>query len=295
MNTQVLSGKQLATLIQQRAGEEVRALENSGRHPVLAVVVATDDESTLWYVRSIERAAERLGIGCRIVDLGPEATEQVLASVLGDLSTDSSVNGIILQTPLPVGVKADSLVGLIAPEKDIDGANPLSLGRLAVGQPAFAPATAQAVVELLDHFEVPVAGRNVAVVGRSAVVGKPLALLLLERDATVTICHSRSGPLERYTLSADVVVVAAGRTGLLKGSHISPETVVVDVGTNVLPDGSLVGDVDEASVTGIAAGLTPVPGGVGSVTTALLLLHTVEAARQQEPAQLATATSSARI
>lgn len=295
MNTQVLSGKQLATLIQQRAGEEVRALENSGRHPVLAVVVATDDESTLWYVRSIERAAERLGIGCRIVDLGPEATEQVLASVLGDLSTEPSVNGIILQTPLPVGVKADSLVGLIAPEKDIDGANPLSLGRLAVGQPAFAPATAQAVVELLDHFDVPVAGRNVSVVGRSAVVGKPLALLLLERDATVTICHSRSGPLERYTLSADVVVVAAGRTGLLKGSHISPETVVVDVGTNVLPDGSLVGDVDEASVTGIAAGLTPVPGGVGSVTTALLLLHTVEAARQQEPAQLATATSSARI
>jgi methylenetetrahydrofolate dehydrogenase (NADP+)/methenyltetrahydrofolate cyclohydrolase len=291
----VLSGKQLATLIQQRAGEEVRALENSGRHPVLAVVVATDDESTLWYVRSIERAAERLGIGCRIVDLGPEATEQVLASVLGDLSTEPSVNGIILQTPLPVGVKADSLVGLIAPEKDIDGANPLSLGRLAVGQPAFAPATAQAVVELLDHFDVPVAGRNVAVVGRSAVVGKPLALLLLERDATVTICHSRSGPLERYTRPADVVVVAAGRTGLLKGSHISPETVVVDVGTNVLPDGSLVGDVDEASVTGIAAGLTPVPGGVGSVTTALLLLHTVEAARQQEPAQLATATSSARI
>jgi len=296
VNTQVLSGKQLATLIQQRATEEVRVLENSGRRPVLAVVVATDDESTLWYVRSIERAAERLGIGCRIVDLGPEATEQVLASVLRDLSAEPSVNGIILQTPLPVGVKADSLVGLIAPEKDIDGANPLSLGRLAVGQPAFAPATAQAVVELLDHFEVPVAGRNVAVVGRSAVVGKPLALLLLERDATVTVCHSKSGPLERYTQPADVVVVAAGRTGLLKGSHLSPETVVIDVGTNVLPDGSLVGDVDEASVTGIAAGLTPVPGGVGSVTTALLLLHTVEAARQQEPAELAAAaTSAARI
>lgn len=295
MNTQVLSGKQLATLIQQRATEEVRVLENSGRRPVLAVVVATDDESTLWYVRSIERAAERLGIGCRIVDLGPEATEQVLASVLRDLSAEPSVNGIILQTPLPVGVKADSLVGLIAPEKDIDGANPLSLGRLAVGQPAFAPATAQAVVELLNHFEVPVAGRNVAVVGRSAVVGKPLALLLLERDATVTVCHSKSGPLERYTQPADVVVVAAGRTGLLKGSHLSPETVVIDVGTNVLPDGSLVGDVDEASVTGIAAGLTPVPGGVGSVTTALLLLHTVEAARQQEPAGLAAATSAARI
>ncbi len=195
--------------------------------------------------------------------------------------------------PLPAAVRADRLVGLIAPEKDIDGANPLSLGRLAVGgQPAFAPATAQAVVELLDHFQIPVAGRNVAVVGRSAVVGKPLSLLLLERDATVTICHSKSGPLERYTQPADVVVVAAGRTGLLKGSHLSPETVVIDVGTNVLPDGSLVGDVDEASVTGVAAGLSPVPGGVGSVTTALLLLHTVEAARQQSRTTLLTASTS---
>ncbi|MFJ5956034.1 bifunctional 5,10-methylenetetrahydrofolate dehydrogenase/5,10-methenyltetrahydrofolate cyclohydrolase [Paenarthrobacter sp. NPDC092416] len=291
-NTKLLSGKGLAGLIQQRAREETRALENSGRHPVLAVVVATDDESTHWYVRSIERAAERLGMGCRIVDLGPDATEQVLASVLTDLSTEPSVNGIILQTPLPVGVKADDLVGLIAPEKDIDGANPLSLGRLAVGQPAFAPATARAVVELLDHFQIPVAGQNVAVVGRSAVVGKPLSLLLLEKDATVTICHSKSGPLERYTQRADVVVVAAGRTGLLKGSHISPQTVVIDVGTNVLPDGSLVGDVDEASVTGVAAGLSPVPGGVGSVTTALLLLHTVEAARQQSPTTLLTASIS---
>ncbi|UXM92158.1 bifunctional 5,10-methylenetetrahydrofolate dehydrogenase/5,10-methenyltetrahydrofolate cyclohydrolase [Paenarthrobacter sp. JL.01a] len=295
MSAEVLSGKPLAGLIKQRAQEQARALESSGRHPVLAVVVATDDESTLWYVRSIERAAERAGIGCRIVDLGHDATEQVLASVLSDLSVESSVHGIILQTPLPAGVKTDSVVGLIAPEKDIDGANPLSLGRLAVGQPAFAPATARAVVELLDHFEVPVAGRNVTVVGRSAVVGKPLSLLLLERDATVTICHSKSGPLERYTQPADVVVVAVGRAGLLKGGHLSPETVVVDVGTNVLPDGSLVGDVDEASVTGVAAALTPVPGGVGSVTTALLLLHTVEAASRQEPAQLAAAASAARI
>ncbi|BCW04284.1 MULTISPECIES: bifunctional 5,10-methylenetetrahydrofolate dehydrogenase/5,10-methenyltetrahydrofolate cyclohydrolase [Micrococcaceae] len=281
MSTEVLSGKGLAALIQQRAQDEARLLEYEGQRPSLAVVVATDDESTHWYVRSIERAAERAGIGCRILDLGHDATEQVLASVLKDLSAEPTVNGIILQTPLPAGVRTDGLVGLIAPEKDIDGANPLSLGRLAVGQPAFAPATAQAVVELLEHFQVPLAGRNVAVVGRSAVVGKPLSLLLLEKDATVTICHSKSGALERYTRPADVVVVAAGRTGLLTGSHVSPASVVIDVGTNVLPDGSLVGDVDEASVTGVAAALTPVPGGVGSVTTALLLLHTAEAARAQ--------------
>ncbi|WGM21112.1 bifunctional 5,10-methylenetetrahydrofolate dehydrogenase/5,10-methenyltetrahydrofolate cyclohydrolase [Paenarthrobacter sp. OM7] len=292
MTTAVLSGKGLASLIRQQAQDEARSLGSDGMRPTLAVVVATEDESTLWYVRSIERSAERAGIGCRIVDLGHDASEQALANVLADLSAEPTVHGIILQTPLPAAVRADRLVGLISPEKDIDGANPLSLGRLAVGQPAFAPATARAVVELLDHFEIPVAGRNVTVVGRSAVVGKPLSLLLLERDATVTICHSKSGPLERHTRPADVVVVAAGRTGLLKGSDVSPETVVIDVGTNVLPDGSLVGDVDEASVTGVAAGLSPVPGGVGSVTTALLLLHTAEAARQQSPTALLAASSS---
>ena len=284
MSTTILSGRDLAKIIQQKAHDEARSLETDGLRPTLAVVVATDDGSTLWYVRSIERAAESAGINCRIVDLGHDATGQVLASVLKDLSAEPSVNGIILQTPLPPGVDADALVGHIAPEKDIDGANPLSLGRLAVGQPSFAPATARAVTEILDHFDIPVAGRNVVVIGRSAVVGKPLSLLLLERDATVTVCHSRSGALEKYTKTADVVVVAAGRTGLLNGGHISSGAVVIDVGTNVLSDGSLVGDVDEASVRGVAGALTPVPGGVGSVTTSLLLLHTTEAAREQSRA-----------
>jgi methylenetetrahydrofolate dehydrogenase (NADP+)/methenyltetrahydrofolate cyclohydrolase len=284
LSTTILSGRDLAKIIQQKAHDEARSLEADGLRPTLAVVVATDDGSTHWYVRSIERAAETAGINCRIVDLGHDATGHVLASVLKDLSAEPSVNGIILQTPLPPGVDADALVGHIAPEKDIDGANPLSLGRLAVGQPSFAPATARAVTEILDHFDIPVAGRNVVVIGRSAVVGKPLSLLLLERDATVTVCHSRSGALEKYTKAADVVVVAAGRTGLLNGGHISAGAVVIDVGTNVLSDGSLVGDVDDASVRGIAGALTPVPGGVGSVTTSLLLLHTTEAAREQSRA-----------
>lgn len=281
MSAALLSGKALAALIRQEAADQARKLEADGLRPTLAVVVATDDSSTHWYVRSIEKAAESAGINCRIVDLGRDATGPVVASVLKDLSATRSVHGIILQTPLPPGVRTDELVGHIAPEKDIDGANPLSLGRLAVGQSSFAPATARAVVELLDHFDIPVAGRNVVVVGRSAVVGKPLSLLLLQRDAAVTVCHSRSGPLEKYTRSADVVIVAAGRAGLLTGSHISTDAVVIDVGTNVLADGSLVGDVDHASVRGTAAALTPVPGGVGSVTTSLLLLHTVEAAREQ--------------
>lgn len=281
MTASLLSGKPLAKLIQQQAQTQAKALAEEGSCPTLAVVVATEDSSTHWYVRSIERAAEAAGINCRIIDVGHDATEQVLVTVLKDLSAEPSVNGIILQTPLPPGVRTQELVKYIAPEKDIDGANPLSLGLLAVGERAFAPATARAVVEILDHFEIPVEGRNVVVVGRSTVVGKPLSLLLLQKDATTTVCHSRSGPLGKYTRAADVVVVAAGRTGLLTGTDVSEHSVVIDVGTNVLSDGSLVGDVDEASVSTVAAALTPVPGGVGSVTTALLLLHTGEAAREQ--------------
>ncbi|APX02435.1 MULTISPECIES: bifunctional 5,10-methylenetetrahydrofolate dehydrogenase/5,10-methenyltetrahydrofolate cyclohydrolase [Arthrobacter] len=281
MTASLLSGKPLAKLIQQQAQTEAKALAEEGSCPTLAVVVATEDSSTHWYVRSIERAAEAAGINCRIIDVGHDATEQVLITVLKDLSAEPSVNGIILQTPLPPGVRTQELVKYISPEKDIDGANPQSLGLLAVGERAFAPATARAVVEILDHFEIPVAGRNVVVVGRSTVVGKPLSLLLLQKDATTTVCHSKSGPLGKYTKAADVVVVAAGRTGLLTGTDVSEHSVVIDVGTNVLSDGSLVGDVDEASVRTVAAALTPVPGGVGSVTTALLLLHTAEAARDQ--------------
>jgi methylenetetrahydrofolate dehydrogenase (NADP+)/methenyltetrahydrofolate cyclohydrolase len=280
----LLSGKPLAKLIQQQAQTEAKALAEDGLRPTLAVVVATEDSSTHWYVRSIERASEYAGIDCRIIDLGHDATEQVLISVLKDLSAEPSVNGIILQTPLPPGVRSQELVRHIAPEKDIDGANPLSLGLLAVGQRAFAPATARAVIEILDHFDIPLQGRSVVVVGRSAVVGKPLSLLLLQKDATTTVCHSRSGALAKYTKTADVVVVAAGRTGLLTGTDVSDHSVVIDVGTNVLSDGSLVGDVDEASVQAVAAALTPVPGGVGSVTTSLLLLHTAEAAREQSRA-----------
>jgi methylenetetrahydrofolate dehydrogenase (NADP+)/methenyltetrahydrofolate cyclohydrolase len=284
MTASLLSGKPLAKLIQQNAQTEAKALVEEGFRPTLAVVVATEDSSTHWYVRSIERASEYAGIDCRIIDLGHDATEQVLIAVLKDLSAEPSVNGIILQTPLPPGVRSQELVRHIAPEKDIDGANPLSLGLLAVGQRAFAPATARAVIEILDHFDIPLAGRSVVVVGRSAVVGKPLSLLLLQKDATTTVCHSRSGALAKYTRTADVVVVAAGRTGLLTGTDVSDHSVVIDVGTNVLSDGSLVGDVDEASVQAVAAALTPVPGGVGSVTTSLLLLHTAEAAREQSRA-----------
>lgn len=254
-----LGGGRLAAAIKARVAAVTADWNQTGLQTSLAVVVATDDESTLWYVRSIASSAAKVGVGCEVVDLGTAATEQEIAGRLDELSLDPDVHGIILQTPVPAGVSAARLVGHIAPEKDVDGANPVSLGRLAVGEPAFPPATAQAVVELLDYHRIPVAGRHVAVVGRSAVVGKPLLHLLLQRDATVTICHSRSQPLADYTKLADIVAVAIGRPEMITADHVSPGAVVIDVGTNVVSDSRLVGDVAAESVGTIASALSLSP------------------------------------
>ncbi|GLX08702.1 bifunctional 5,10-methylenetetrahydrofolate dehydrogenase/5,10-methenyltetrahydrofolate cyclohydrolase [Microbispora sp. NBRC 16548] len=280
MSARVLSGKELAASIRTEAAERAAALTAAGTPPKLAVVVATADESSAWYVRSIARAAEKAGITCDIVDLGADAAPGLIRDRLAALSDDDTVHGIILQTPLPQGAKLEDLAGAIAFEKDVDGANPLSLGRLAAGLPAFAPATAEAVVAILDHHEVDLVGSHVAVVGRSTVVGKPAAHLLLDRNATVTVCHSRTRELAAVTSAADVVVAAVGRAGLITAEHVRAGAVVVDVGTNPTEDGGLVGDVDAVAVADKAGALTPVPGGVGPVTTALLLRHTVNAAVQ---------------
>jgi methylenetetrahydrofolate dehydrogenase (NADP+)/methenyltetrahydrofolate cyclohydrolase len=271
-----LSGRELAADLRVRTTESAAALTAAGTPPRLAIVVATADESSAWYVRSIAKAAAAVGIVCDIVS--PAATVEEIGAALRRLGEDDAVHGIILQTPLPTGVDAADLAGAIPPAKDVDGANPASLGRLAAGLPAFPPATAEAVLALLDHHGVALAGRHAVVVGRSTVVGKPAAHLLLDRNATVTICHSRTSDLTAITRQADVLVAAVGRPGLITPEHVAPGTVVIDVGTNPTADGGLVGDVDPAVAE--KAALTPVPGGVGPVTTALLLEHTVRAAEQ---------------
>jgi methylenetetrahydrofolate dehydrogenase (NADP+)/methenyltetrahydrofolate cyclohydrolase len=278
MSAAVLSGKELAAEIRARVAEQAAALAAAGTPASVAIVTATADEASAWYVRSIVRAAEAAGLAARVVDLGPDASADAIRATLAELSADAAVSAIILQTPLPAGVRARELTPAIAPEKDIDGASPLSLGRLVAGLPAFAPATAEAVLALLDHHRVELAGRHVAVIGRSTVVGKPVAQLLLDRDATVTICHSRTRDLAALTRGADVVVAAAGRAGLVTAAHVGPHTTLVDVATNPTPDGGIAGDAD-ASVAEVAAAVSPVPGGIGPVTTALLLEHAVRAAQ----------------
>jgi methylenetetrahydrofolate dehydrogenase (NADP+) / methenyltetrahydrofolate cyclohydrolase len=268
-----LSGRELAAQIRAAAAARAAALTSVDRQPRLAVVTATDDEASAWYVRSIANAAAREGIAC---DVLRTTTANGITATLTQLADDPEVHGVILQTPLPDGASLANLAMAIPPGKDVDGASPESLGRLVAGLPAFAPATAEAVLALLDHYQVELRGRHAVVVGRSVLVGKPVAHLLLDRNATVTVCHSRTADLPAITRQADVLVVAVGRAGLIGPRHVSPGTTVIDVGTNATPDGGLAGDVDPA-VAGIAGALTPVPGGVGPVTTALLLRHVVEA------------------
>ncbi|HEY8471645.1 MAG TPA: bifunctional 5,10-methylenetetrahydrofolate dehydrogenase/5,10-methenyltetrahydrofolate cyclohydrolase [Natronosporangium sp.] len=275
----VLTGRELAAAIRTEVAEAAAELTAAGRQPRLAVVTATADEASAWYVRSIATAAGKVGIACDVIDLGPAAAREAISAELTRLSADRQVAGIILQTPLPGGISPAELAGAITVGKDVDGANPHSLGRLVAGLPAFAPATAEAVIALLEHYRVPLAGRRAVVVGRSTVVGKPVAQLLLQRHATVTICHSRTSDLGQVTATAEVLVVAAGRAGLIGPGQVRPGAVVIDVGANPTDAGGLAGDVDPA-VAEVAAALTPVPGGVGPVTTALLLRHTVAAARE---------------
>ena len=269
-----LSGRELARQLRADAAAQATALAADGCQPRLAVVTATDDGGSAAYVRSIANAAAREGIAC---DVARTTTVAGITATLASLADDPEVHGVILQTPLPEGANLAELAAAIPAAKDVDGASPESIGRLVAGLPAFAPATAEAVLRLLDHYKVELLGRHAVVVGRSVVVGKPAAHLLLDRHATVTICHSRTPDLPAITRQADVLVAAVGRAGLIGPEHVAPGTTVIDVGTNATSDGGLAGDVDPA-VASVAAALTPVPGGVGPVTTALLLSHVVQAA-----------------
>lgn len=279
----LVDGRAFAGELRGEVSRRVSALRARGLTPTLAVVAATDDESSARYVRSVTRTAAGLGIEVRTSELrGADATVDRIRTALVRASAQPAVHGVLCQTPLPGGLGLADVAAAIAPEVDIDGANPLSLGLLASGSTAaFPPATAAAVLAILRRHGVPLAGRRAVVIGRSTVVGKPAALMLLAEHATVTVCHSRTADLAAVAREADVLVAAAGRPRLVTADCVKPGAFVVDVGTTPTPEGGLAGDVDTAAVEPIAAAVTPVPGGVGPVTTMLLMTHLVTAAERR--------------
>ncbi len=264
-----------------------------GYTPELAVVIVGRDAPSTVYLHKILDGCRLVGILDRLVELGDDCTAEALGREILALGAERAVAGIIVQQPLPAGISLRVVIDTLDPAKDIDGIHPLNAGLLSLGYDGFLPATAHAAVELLKRSGVPLAGRRAVVVGRSNVVGKPAAFLLLREHATVTICHSRTPDLAAHLREADVVVVAAGRPGLITGEMLRPGAVVVDVGINVV-EGRLVGDVDFDSAARVASAITPVPGGVGPLTNAILLTHLVWAARNQAEGRTAPGASSLR-
>lgn len=279
VTARILDGRRLARDWVGQLAAEVRALRRKGIVPGLAVVGGDGHPATRQYILRMERAAETLGIHVRTCPLQAGAQQDDLVRLIERLNRDDDVHGILVQQPLAACIDPRSIGSLIDPDKDVDGASPVSQGLLTLGMPRYVPATALAVAVLLERHGVAVAGREAVVVGRSPVVGRPTAALLLHRDATVTVCHRRTESLAAHTRRADILVVAAGEPGLIRGDMIKPGAAVVDVGTNVT-DGGTVGDVVFEEALQVAGWLTPVPGGVGPLTTAALLQNTILSARR---------------
>jgi len=278
MAARILDGKALAAQVRAAVKQEVAALSQRGIRPGLAVLLAGDNAASRVYVRNKVRASEETGVRSELYELPASVSEEALVDRVLALNDDPDIHGILVQLPLPKQVDAHQVLETIAPAKDIDGFHESNLGALLAGRPRMVPCTPAGVMRLLDHASVPLAGRHTVVIGRSNIVGKPLALLLLQKDATVTICHSKSRDLENLARSADILVAAVGRAKLVTGRMVKPGACVIDVGVNRLNDGSLAGDVDFAAASEVAGWITPVPGGVGPMTIAMLLENCVRAA-----------------
>ena len=278
MAARILDGKSLAAQVRVAVKREVEALAQRGIRPGLAVLLAGENPASRVYVRNKVRACEETGVRSELYELPASVSEEALVGRVLALNDDPDVHGILVQLPLPKQVDARKVLETVSPAKDVDAFHPVNLGALLAGHPRLLPCTPAGIMRLLEHARIPLAGAHAVVIGRSNIVGKPLALLLLQRDATVTICHSKSRDLENLARSADILVAAVGRAKLVTGAMVKPGACVIDVGVNRLPDGSLCGDVDFASAGAVAGWITPVPGGVGPMTIAMLLENCVRAA-----------------
>ncbi|MFN0243132.1 MAG: bifunctional methylenetetrahydrofolate dehydrogenase/methenyltetrahydrofolate cyclohydrolase FolD [Planctomycetota bacterium] len=280
MSARIIDGKTAAAAVRADVKRDVDALRARGVDPGLTVVLVGEDPASQVYVRNKDKAAQEAGFRVRTLRLPATTRQDELLQHVAALNADHSVHGILVQLPLPPGLAADPVIDLLDPQKDVDGLHPRNVAALVQGRPGLVPCTPSGCIELLDRYDVPLEGRHVVVIGRSMLVGKPFALLALARNATVTIAHSKSADLPAIARSADVLVAAVGRTRLVRAEWVRPGAAVIDVGINRGADG-IVGDVDFAAVREVAGAITPVPGGVGPMTIAMLLKNTAAAAARQ--------------
>ena len=279
---QILEGKPVAAKVLAEVKAGVAALTaKTGVQPTLAVVLVGEDPASQIYVRNKKRAADDVGIASRDFLLPAGCSQAELAETIRKINADPTVHGILLQLPLPKGLDENEAVNAIAPAKDADGLHPMSLGNLLAGKPSMVPCTPGGCLEILDHYGIPLEGAEAVVVGRSRLVGKPLAQLLLARNATVTMCHTRTRELAAHCRRADILCVAAGRPHFITGDMVKAGAVIIDVGVNRLDTGKLAGDVDFESASKQARAITPVPGGVGLMTVAMLMKNTLLATTRQ--------------
>ncbi|MFL5823825.1 MAG: bifunctional methylenetetrahydrofolate dehydrogenase/methenyltetrahydrofolate cyclohydrolase FolD [Solirubrobacteraceae bacterium] len=281
MAATIIDGRAVAARVRQKVASEVANLVDSGRPvPGLATLLVGEDPASAVYVANKRKASAEVGIADYHRHLPAQATQAEVAGAIAELNSDPAVSGILLQLPVPEGLDGAELTAMISPEKDVDGLTPVSAGRLLHGSPGLRPCTPVGIIELLDAYEVQLEGAEAVVVGRSDLVGKPVSMLLLHRHATVTMCHSRTRDLAAVCSRADVLVAAVGVSGLIGAEHVKPGAAVIDVGIN-RGEGGVRGDVDFEAVADQAGLITPVPGGVGPMTVAMLLRNTLVAARAQ--------------
>lgn len=273
----ILDGKQLSQELKDEMRQEVEALaQKYGRRPCLMVVIVGNNPASQSYVRGKIKATEYVGFDGTLVSLPEDVTEDALIAEIERLNQDEQVDGILVQLPLPKHISEDRVIAAISPEKDVDGFHATNVARLWLNQPCIVPCTPKGVIVMLDRAGIEISGKNAVVVGRSNIVGKPVAKLLLDRNATVTIAHSRTKDLKEVCRQADILVAAVGRPQMLTADYIKPGAAVIDVGINRLEDGRLVGDVDFEGAKEIAGAITPVPGGVGPMTITMLMRNTIE-------------------
>ena len=281
MQAQIIDGKALAAQVKAEAAAETAALKAKGVTPCLAVILVGEDPASQVYVRGKAKDCGDCGIDSRVIRLPEETTQTELLKLVGELAADKAVNGILVQLPLPAHIDEKAVIDAIPPEKDVDGFSPVNVGRMQIGEPCFLPCTPAGCIRMIESTGTAIEGKHAVVIGRSNIVGKPAALLLLAQNATVTICHSRTANLKELCAGADILVAAVGKAGFVTGDMVKPGAVVIDVGINRGEDGKLHGDVDFAAAAEKAAYITPVPGGVGPMTRAMLMKNTVQAAARQ--------------